>query len=381
MWAALGALAVGIGVRRKGFAVAIAGFAWLAVALVKTLVFDATHLAPGLYSYAFLEVAAGLLVAVLLVQTMRPALWPDATVAYLGVATSLGVTLAGLATLLDAPAQGAAFLGVAILYGALAAWFLVRDDRGFATVLWALAAGVGRGCGGAARSGQLLVTVWAASAVAFAALARRTTERRFQLAALGYLALGFSLSVVSQATPADFLSASRHPADGVLGLLAVVIATFVVARLSQAPPVPARDPVDSALDVLQPRLRSLGTWAAGGLALYALSLGILELAEWIGPRDITTNFQSGHTVVSALWGALGLALLYVGLRRSSAGLRVGGLVLFGVSLAKLFVYDLSRLSSITRALSFLAVGAVLLLGGFLYQRLGTRPENGSAASA
>jgi uncharacterized membrane protein len=69
------------------------------------------------------------------------------------------------------------------------------------------------------------------------------------------------------------------------------------------------------------------------------------------------------------------------LRRSSAALRVGGLALFGLSLAKLFLYDLSRLSSISRALSFLAVGAVLLLGGFFYQRLGARTENETAASA
>ena len=381
IWAALGTVAVAIGVRRRGSALAVAGLAWLAVALVKTLAFDATHLAPGLYSYAFLEVAAGLLVAILFVQVIRPKLWPDATVAYLGVATSLGVTLAGLATLLDGRAQGAAFLGVAILYGALAAWFLLRDDRGFATLLWVLAAGVGAAAEAQLVSGQLLVAVWAASGVAFAVLARRTSERRFQLAALGYLALGLVLSFFSQATPVDLLSASRHPADGVLGLLAVVLATFVVARLCGAPPVPARDPVDSALDGLQPRLRSVGTWVAGGLALYALSLCILELAEAVGPRDIQANFQSGHTAVSAVWGVLGLALLYIGLRTGTAALRIGGLALFGISLAKLFVYDLSRLSSITRALSFLAVGAVLLLGGFFYQRLGARPENGSAASA
>jgi hypothetical protein len=67
---------------------------------------------------------------------------------------------------------------------------------------------------------------------------------------------------------------------------------------------------------------------------------------------------------------LGLALLYLGLRRHSSSLRLGGFVLFGISFAKLFLYDLGRLSSMTRAVSFLAVGAVLLLGGFLYQHLG-----------
>lgn len=50
-------------------------------------------------------------------------------------------------------------------------------------------------------------------------------------------------------------------------------------------------------------------------------------------------------------------------------LRIAGFALFAVSLGKIFLYDLSSLSSITRALSFLAVGAVLLLGGFFYQLL------------
>jgi uncharacterized membrane protein len=75
--------------------------------------------------------------------------------------------------------------------------------------------------------------------------------------------------------------------------------------------------------------------------------------------------------VSAFWGAVGLTLLVAGLKRGARDLRIGGLALFGASLAKLFLYDLANLSSITRALSFLAVGAVLLVGGFFYQRLTT----------
>jgi uncharacterized membrane protein len=46
-----------------------------------------------------------------------------------------------------------------------------------------------------------------------------------------------------------------------------------------------------------------------------------------------------------------------------------GLALFGLSLAKLFLYDLSNLSSITRALSFLAVGALLLAAAFFVERI------------
>ena len=82
--------------------------------------------------------------------------------------------------------------------------------------------------------------------------------------------------------------------------------------------------------------------------------------------------------MSAFWGAVGLALLYVGLKRRLRVLRVAGFALFGVSLVKLFLYDLAFLSSITRALSVLAVGAVLLLGGFFYQRLSARLESRAA---
>ena len=55
--------------------------------------------------------------------------------------------------------------------------------------------------------------------------------------------------------------------------------------------------------------------------------------------------------------------------RSRRELQIAGFGLFGLSLAKLFVYDLAFLSSIARALSFLAVGALILVAGFFYQRL------------
>ena len=57
------------------------------------------------------------------------------------------------------------------------------------------------------------------------------------------------------------------------------------------------------------------------------------------------------------------------------GLLLAGFALFGISLAKLFLYDLTFLSSLTRALSFIAVGAVLLFAGFFYQRLSEQLES------
>ena len=74
-----------------------------------------------------------------------------------------------------------------------------------------------------------------------------------------------------------------------------------------------------------------------------------------------------------MWAVVGLALLILGLKRSRA-LQVGGFALFGISLAKLFLYDLAFLSSITRAFSFVAVGMLIMVGGFFYQRLAQEPH-------
>ena len=168
--------------------------------------------------------------------------------------------------------------------------------------------------------------------------------------------------------------ARNHPAHGILGLLLLIAATAALAWACRdghaaAGDATGYDETAGWLDERQARWRSASLWAAGVIAVYAVSLAILELAIRISSASLHTDFQRGHTVVSALWGALGLALLFIGLTRRQRPLRLGGFVLFAVSLSKLFLYDLSQLSSITRALSFLAVGAVLLLAGFFTQRL------------
>ena len=86
------------------------------------------------------------------------------------------------------------------------------------------------------------------------------------------------------------------------------------------------------------------------------------------------DFERGHTVVSALWALVGLVGLVAGLVRGSSVLRYAGLGLFGFSLAKIFLYDLSELSSVARAASFIAVGAAILAGGAVLQKLSARLE-------
>ena len=160
--------------------------------------------------------------------------------------------------------------------------------------------------------------------------------------------------------PSRLAEASEHPGSGLWALLVVVAAWVVFAELSERVP-----------RIEQEWVRIV----AGVLGLYTLSLGILELAERASGASITTDFQRGHTVVSAVWAVIALGLLAVGIGAGHARLRWAGLALFGVALGKLFLYDLRSLTPVTRALSFLAVGALLLTAAFFVQRLTQRDDD------
>jgi uncharacterized membrane protein len=159
--------------------------------------------------------------------------------------------------------------------------------------------------------------------------------------------------------PTDLFVADASPAAGLPSLLLATAAAYVLA---------------AALRGIE---RAVVLWTAGAVTVYAASVTILGLVQWLAADDsnsVDDAFQRGQTAVSALWAVVGLALLSIGLWRDLRNLRIGGLVLFGIALAKLFLYDLSTLSAMSRALSFLGVGLVLLFAAFLYQRVSGRDE-------
>ena len=83
--------------------------------------------------------------------------------------------------------------------------------------------------------------------------------------------------------------------------------------------------------------------------------------------------QQGQLLLSILWSVLGLAVLIVGLKRRLPLLRSAALVWLMVTVAKVFLYDLSTLTSLYRVASFVVLGLLLLAGAFAYQRLRPPP--------
>jgi uncharacterized membrane protein len=72
---------------------------------------------------------------------------------------------------------------------------------------------------------------------------------------------------------------------------------------------------------------------------------------------------------SALWAVFGLAALSLGTVRRDMVLRWSGLAVLLLTAAKVLLFDLDRLEGVTRAASFLAVGALFLAGALAARRL------------
>jgi len=110
-------------------------------------------------------------------------------------------------------------------------------------------------------------------------------------------------------------------------------------------------------------------------ALIALSVEFWDYFGRTGTRPDAALAQ--HLALSVLWTAYAMGLLFWGVQKKSAVLRWQSLVLFGLVVVKVFIYDLSFLERAYRILSFFVLGAVLLGVSFLYQRKSAR-ERGTS---
>ena len=354
----------------------IAGLIWLGAVFCEVFFFDGVELSGSPRGYAFL-VGAGALLAGALVDRLN--LRDDLSLAY-----SAGTSIASIAFAVggvfelveDTRTESLALLGLSALYGAIAALVFPRD-RDLSLFLWAPALVVSGYASWALLDGTWLVLAWSAASAALIALANRTGEKRFELASLSFLALALGRALFYEAPLGDLFEANRHPEAGIPSLLCVIAATAAFAMLlprTQRRPKPepganAYAELAYSLDSQRELWRRVAEAVTAVLCAYAASLGILGIAETVGGASVETNFERGHSAVSAFWGLIGLVVLYLGLKRGVTWLRVVGFGLFGLALTKLFLYDLAFLSSITRAMSFLAVGALLLVAGFFVQRL------------
>ena len=127
-----------------------------------------------------------------------------------------------------------------------------------------------------------------------------------------------------------------------------------------------------------------GVWLAGlGGAGFVWLNGVLlrTIHHWADvPYRLDALLRSvlTQTALSIFWTVLALALMLVAARRSTRGLWFAGAVLMAVVVVKLFLIDLSNIGGIERIVSFIGVGLLMLVIGFVAP---LPPREGGAVEA
>lgn len=99
-----------------------------------------------------------------------------------------------------------------------------------------------------------------------------------------------------------------------------------------------------------------------------------ELLHWM---DIAGYHESYKMNLSILWGTYSLLLVILGIWKRKKILRIGGIALFGLTLAKLFFYDIAELDTISKTIVFVSLGLLLLVISFLYNKYTKHIEHDS----
>ncbi|MBW1297608.1 DUF2339 domain-containing protein [Aquimarina litoralis] len=90
-----------------------------------------------------------------------------------------------------------------------------------------------------------------------------------------------------------------------------------------------------------------------------------ELIHWLDMAGYTSSDKLG---LSILWGIYSLLLIVIGFWKKIKHMRVMAFILFGITLIKLFLYDIAHLNTISKTIVFVSLGLLLLIISFLYNK-------------
>ena len=84
------------------------------------------------------------------------------------------------------------------------------------------------------------------------------------------------------------------------------------------------------------------------------------------------GFNWNGLIVTLLWLALAVVLFIVGISSHRSWPRLAAILLTGITLGKLVIFDSSKFSTIQKVIAYIIIGALLLVLSFLYQRFRER---------
>ncbi|WP_233265921.1 DUF2339 domain-containing protein [Formosa sp. L2A11] len=114
------------------------------------------------------------------------------------------------------------------------------------------------------------------------------------------------------------------------------------------------------------------------LTSYEVVLQGLHIMDFSSDQDLlntsyemvsSAQYKIIKTGLPILWGVLAFILLLWGIKKQLKHLRIIALSLLGLTIVKLFVYDISNVSETGKIIAFILLGVLILVISFIYQKI------------
>jgi uncharacterized membrane protein len=212
--------------------------------------------------------------------------------------------------------------------------------------------------------GRWLTIGWLVEGAALLWLAQRIGLKLLRGLALLALALGLGVLLVVNPTASHAILINERFGTYLVGIVIFAVVAVISSR--------AKDDPQSEFAVSWRVTAAVAALIVSGLILLAIGCEIHNYwwfvrysGGWTALREYRMYAQFTYSAFFMIFGAILLAL---GFWRRSAFLRWQALLILAVSIAKVFLVDVSQLSQGYRIISFLGLGALLLGVSFVYQR-------------
>jgi uncharacterized membrane protein len=348
VWTIFGATALTVGVRRNSVAVRIGSFVLLALATAKSAVIDLQYYNAGWHKLLINPTFAAF---ALLILAFAVCIWSYAHSDDIDRKESAAVipTLLIAANLLALVALSSEASGYFYRARANAGAHpleeisrLSNNEQFILSALWITYGVVALGI--AILRGRKSVRLGALILLTIATIKVLVVDSHFYDASWHTLIINqtfgaFALLIAALATGVWFYA---HAADKDAGERSTVLPVLIVSS--------------NLLAIIAFSLEALGHYA------------VMMRAAGLQSEDLANLKLAQQLSISVVWTIYGGAMLTVGIARRSKLLRVMALLLLGLTIFKVFLFDLSSLEKLYRIISFIVLGMILLAVSFLYQR-------------
>ncbi|HVL68121.1 MAG TPA: DUF2339 domain-containing protein [Vicinamibacterales bacterium] len=216
-----------------------------------------------------------------------------------------------------------------------------------------------------ALDGPAVAAGWVAEGVFLLWIALR--ERSRALGAMGavLIPLGATQLAFALADPLDVNATPVLNARALATAVSVALLAFVASRMTRDPEAEVRENARDVTIVLA-NVLLIGLLSAEVIAFFDHRAYAATSAG--APLAAAGALQAGQVALSVTWALYAVGLIAAGIRRAYTPARLLGIILFGVTLLKVWFRDIAELGRVERMLAVIGVGVLLLVASYLYQR-------------